>query len=308
MGIRRFWYFLKLTRPVFLLGGVVLYLLGALVAVRDGAVLHPGRLLIGQLLVTSIQVMTHYANEYFDLQCDMLNNARTWFSGGSGMLSAGVFSPETARRAALLAASVAVIAWLVAGAQVPVVLLLGALSLLAAWYYSAPPLALVSTGFGELTASLVVALMVPLVGCAMQTGGAISTTLLVFCLPLVLIHFAMLLAFEIPDLPADREAGKRTLTVRMGLDRVTRLHNGLLLLAFLVIGWLYLRGWPGAQLAWAAAPLALWQIYSIGRYRYWQPPDQQSNRRFLWLTMGAIGLFAFSAMLLLGGTLFQIIA
>ena len=45
---------------------------------------------LGQLLVTSIQLMTHYANEYYDYDVDAaVGPARTPFSGGSGVLVGG---------------------------------------------------------------------------------------------------------------------------------------------------------------------------------------------------------------------------
>jgi 1,4-dihydroxy-2-naphthoate polyprenyltransferase len=293
---QRLWYFLKLTRPVFLLGGVLLYLLGALVAIVDGAVLHIGRLLAGQALVTAIQIMTHYANEYYDQYCDRLNDSRTWFSGGSGMLTLGVLSPETARRAALIAALCAFIALLVAGGQVPAVFFIGAASLVLAWSYSAPPLALSGSGWGELAASLIVAFMVPLVGNMMQTGGRITPALLMVCLPLILIHFAMLIAFQVPDWKSDQAAGKRTLSVRLGLQRATRLHNIVLLLACILTLGLAVYRWPGAYWAWLAVPLAGWQAYAISKVF-----SSTGGRRYLWLTMGAVGLFALSAMLWLTG-------
>ncbi len=295
MGFIRIWNFLKLTRPLFLAGGFMLYFLGTLVSIAEGAHFNLERFISGQILVTAIQLVTQYSNEYYDLEGDRLNTARTWFSGGSGVLVSGALSPKTARSAAIILVCVSLLALVFAGLLVPVVFLIGLLSLLAAWSYSGPPLALARTGWGEITASLVVAFLVPIVGYTMQTGGKISPTLLVTCLPLVLIHFAMLIAFQIPDCPSDRASGKRTLCVRFGEQQAARLHNFSLFLAFCAILGLSLARWPGAQFAWLALPLAAWQSWTIHNY------IGQNIPRFHGLTMRAIGLFAATAGLWVAG-------
>lgn len=295
MRAQTFLQFIKLTRPLFLLGGMLLYSLGALLAVVEGSTLHPGRLLIGQALVTFIQLMTHYSNEYFDIECDRLNTRRTWFSGGSGVLVSGALSPSVARGASLVFALLAGIALLLAGLQVRIALLIGTVALAAAWSYSGPPLTLVRTGWGELFASLVVAGMVPLVGYAMQSGGEISPGIFIIAFPLVLIHFSMLVAFQIPDCEADALVGKRTICVRFGVKRAARIHNASLFLALCAILGLLIAGWPGAQLLWLSLPLAIWQITSFRGYVLGDSPH------YLWLTMRALGLFALTTVLWLAG-------
>jgi 1,4-dihydroxy-2-naphthoate octaprenyltransferase len=90
MSLRKTWAFVKLTRPMFLGGAVLLYLLGAALAWAQGASPEWIRLLLGQLLVTAIQLTTHYANEYYDYDVDAaIGSARTPFSGGSGVLVSG---------------------------------------------------------------------------------------------------------------------------------------------------------------------------------------------------------------------------
>ncbi len=295
MKLKQFWNFLKLTRPLFLGGGVLLYLLGTLIALAEGASFHLLRFISGQVLVTAIQLMTHYANEYFDLESDRQNTTRTWFSGGSGVLTSGALSPLVARTAAVTLVVISGLALVIAGMQVPVVFILGLLSLAAAWSYSGPPLALARTGWGELSASMVVAFLVPIVGYVMQSGGKISVTIIVTSLPLILIHLSMLIAFEIPDYASDQATGKQTLTVRFGPSQVTWLHNLAVLFAFCFILFLSVIHWPGAQFAWLAFPLAVWQAITIKR------TFRQGGSNYHWLTMRALGLFAITAGLWLAG-------
>ncbi len=89
--------FVKLGRPQFLLGGLVFYGLGAALAAVDGASFDWRRYAWGQGVVTTIQLMTHYSNDYFDLEADRANSTPTRWSGGSRVLPSGAIPP--ARRA-----------------------------------------------------------------------------------------------------------------------------------------------------------------------------------------------------------------
>jgi 1,4-dihydroxy-2-naphthoate octaprenyltransferase len=293
--LRKTWAFIRLTRPVFLLGGALLYALGVAVAASQGATLHLGRALLGQLMVTAIQLMAHYANEYYDVQVDRLaTRNRTWFSGGSGVLASGALARNVARRAMQVCAIVGLVAVVAVAAQKPIVGMVGVVSLLGSWFYSAPPLSLMSSGWGELTTSLIVALLVPLTGYAFQ-ATQLAPIILAVCLPLILIHLGMLLAFEFPDRQADAAAGKRTLVVRWGPDRAALLHTALIAGAFTFMMIWATAKWPAARFVWIALPLAAWQIASLlGLNRYVKAKWQV-------LTLGAVGLFALTSALWLIG-------
>ena len=92
--------FIRLARPHFLLGGLLLYALGAVVARYQGYPIDFRVYAVGQLFVSSLQLMTQFLNEYWDVETDRLNTARTLFSGGSGMLGPDCFKRETAFTAA----------------------------------------------------------------------------------------------------------------------------------------------------------------------------------------------------------------
>src|SRR5690242_9680233 len=78
--------FIRLGRITFLTGGVLLHLLGVAVALYLGAKLSIPALILGQLAITTTQLMTHYANDYFDLAADRANTTPTNWSGGSRIL------------------------------------------------------------------------------------------------------------------------------------------------------------------------------------------------------------------------------
>ena len=85
----------------FLLGGLLQYLVGVSIAILAGAVFNPLQFVIGLLLVFTIQLMVHFSNEYFDREVDRSPAGnRTWFTGGSGVLSKNELEPAVAIQAA----------------------------------------------------------------------------------------------------------------------------------------------------------------------------------------------------------------
>src|SRR3954466_8844122 len=116
--MRRLMAFVRLGRPQFLVGGFVLYGLGGALAVAGGAVFEPWRYAWGQLVVTATQLMTHYANDYFDLEADRANRTPTRWSGGSRILPDGALAPEVALRASRALLVIAAVAALVMARRV----------------------------------------------------------------------------------------------------------------------------------------------------------------------------------------------
>ena len=288
--------FIKLTRPVFLLGGVLLYGLGIAIAFAQGAAINLMQAVTGQLMVTAIQMMAQYANEYFDIDCDRLNaRGRTHFSGGSGVLPSGSIKSDVALFAARVCAAVAILLIAFTALTNPRVSAIAALALIGSWFYSAPPLSLMGSGWGELSASLIVGLLVPLTGYALQ-AQRFDPLILLVCLPLVLIHWAMLVAFELPDCEADQAGGKRTQTVRLGGQGAFILHT-LLISGALVSILLTMTVTAFARYLWLAIPVLVWQgcLYGVSSKAH-------SGWRILnLLTMGAVGLFSLTTGLWLAG-------
>jgi 1,4-dihydroxy-2-naphthoate octaprenyltransferase len=294
--IRKFLAFIRLSRPIFLLGGILLYALGALVARYEGYRIDWNAYLFGQLLVTSLQLMTHYLNEYWDAETDRGNPARTLFTGGSGVLPQGTISREAAFHAAMVCLAVAsaaafnLILQHRTNAAVWAIMLLG---FLGAFFYSSPPLRLVQTGYGELTTSIVVAGLVPALGHILQSEKA-SILVLLTTAPLVVFHYAMLLAFEFPDVQSDEAVGKRTVVVRLGRRSGASIHNLLIAGALILVAFASFVGLPvrvAVSIA-IAAPLALWQVIMVRRLQRDEPVP------FGLLTFGAVTLFALTAYLM----------
>jgi 1,4-dihydroxy-2-naphthoate octaprenyltransferase len=284
-----------MARPFFLLEGVSLYLLGVGIAYAAGASCNLRNFILGQFLVTSTQLMTHFCNEYFDREVDRMSpKTRTWFSGGSGVLPTGILPPRVALWSGIGCAGIAGIFLITLLFLSPWLSLLGLVGALAAWFYSAPPLRLVGKGWGELTSSLIVALYVPFAGAVLQIGiTAIPSAFWYICLPLVLIHTATMIATEFPDRKGDALYGKRTLPVRMGLDNAAWLHNGLMSLTFVLYAIFFLKGWldRSGLLVFIVLPLAIWQMVRVvGQARH-------PKAGFFWTMNGTIGLMGLTGVL-----------
>ncbi len=256
----------RLGRPLFLGGGFVLYALGAAVAVVHGHTIDPVLYLLGQAAVTFFQLMTHYANDYFDYEADCANTTSTRWSGGSRVLVGGELPCRVALGMALLLAAAGLgVTLALAGMERTGSLALPALVvvLVLSWEYSAPPLRLHSSGFGEIVVALVVTALVPFSGFYLQAPDLVGMRVLLLAVaPLCCLQFAMLLAIEVPDAAGDRAVGKRTLVVRLGPKRVTRLYMLAVAAAYASLPVLAATGLPKAiaLVTAAPAPVALWRI------------------------------------------------
>lgn len=269
-SVRALVAFIRLGRPLFLGGGFLLFALGAAIAARHGHAIGWQRYALGQGAVTAFQLMTHYANDYFDYDADIANLTPTRWSGGSRVLA----QAELPRHVALIAAIVLAVAGVglsitlsIATSHVGlwIAVTCGAILILA-WEYSAPPLRLCATGLGELDTAIVVTVLVPWFGFYLQAPDLVGLEALAIAIvPLVFLQFAMLLAIELPDAEGDAATGKRTLVVRLGAWRSAKLYIATTAAAYLWLPIAFVLGAPTAVVLAAAipAPIAAWRIASI---------------------------------------------
>ena len=259
----------RMTRPGFLAITVVACLLG--IASADACGHPPQRWTVLATLV--LAVLAHAAgnviNDVHDAQsgADAGNTSGIFpFTGGTRLIQQGMVSVRQTRDLAralmllLVTGGLALALW-----STPALLWIGALGLLLAWAYSAPPLQLMSRGMGELTVAAVWSLVV--IGAdAVQRGN-------VFIIPVFtsisygLLIANILLINGVPDANSDASVGKATLAVRLGARGAAWLYA---LLALLAHGWLAWGVWQFIQperALWglASAPLSaasavlLWQ-------------------------------------------------
>lgn len=283
--------FVRLGRPLFLGGGFLLFGLGAAIAALHGHTIDVRRYVLGQLAVTTFQLMTHYANDYFDYDADCANATPTRWSGGSRVLTAGELPRRVALHTALVLAALGLAVSFVLGLDAPVLVWPTLLAIVAlAWAYSAPPLRLCAAGLGEIDTAVVVTGLVPWLGFYLQAPDLVGLrTLLVAIVPLGLLQFAMLLAIELPDAAGDAATGKRTLVVRLGAERAARLYVAVTAGAYVWLPVAVVLGLP-ISVAFAAAvplPVAIWRMVRI--------VDHRDRAAFERLTFFAVALLVVTA-------------
>jgi 1,4-dihydroxy-2-naphthoate polyprenyltransferase len=211
----------KLLRPIFLLGGLSMNLFGAALAYHLDYKIDWTSLICFQLMIITLQLSGHAANDYADFETDAANRNRTWFSGGSGVLPAGDISKRGAIRMSVAFAVVTILLGLTFTVLLDwnlSVLVLTIIGLVMALQYSLAPLKLSYRGFGEIFMLFVYGSICADTSFILQHGSWDNIAFFATA-PLMVQVMVFMLLSEYPDIEADSSAGKRNLVVRMGRDR-----------------------------------------------------------------------------------------
>lgn len=196
---------------------------GGLIWWRAGAAL---------VVALAIQVATNYANDYSDGVKGTDNETRV---GPMRLVGSGAASPGAVKRAAFLAFGVAAIAGLALTVAVgPILLVVGAASFAAGWFYTGGPRPYGYAGLGEVFVFVFFGLVATIGSAYVQTESLFW--LAVGCaVPVGFLATALLVVNNLRDIPTDAESGKITLAVRMGDLRTRWFYVILLVGAFLCL-------------------------------------------------------------------------
>jgi len=209
--------------------------------------------LIGALF---IQVGTNLSNDYSDARRGADTEDRL---GPVRVTAGGLVPPRQVLIATYVAFGVAVLAgsYLIATAGWEL-LLVGAAWILAGVLYTGGPRPYGYEGLGEIFVFLFFG-VVAVAGSYYAQVEQLDWEALVLAVPVGLLASAILVVNNVRDLETDRRAGKRTLAVRLGRERVRALYAGMLALAFLTapLPWVLGSLSPWLLLPWLAIPLAV---------------------------------------------------
>ncbi|HEX8495762.1 MAG TPA: 1,4-dihydroxy-2-naphthoate polyprenyltransferase, partial [Actinomycetales bacterium] len=212
-----------------------------------------GRALLALVVSLALQVGVNYANDY----SDGVRGTDDDRVGPFRLTASGTTAPSRVKAAAFIAFGVAAVAGLalVALSGAWWMLAVGALSIVAAWYYTGGSAPYGYLGLGEVFVFVFFGL-VAVLGTTYTQAGRISWTALAAAVGIGALACAILVANNLRDIPTDRVAGKRTLAVLLG-DRATRVsYVGLFAVAFAVVVAIGVTR-PWALLALLAVPLAV---------------------------------------------------
>jgi len=169
------------------------------------------------VVALALQVAVNYANDY----SDGVRGADDGRVGPARLVGSGVASPRQVKMAAFAAFGVAGAAGLVLAVTTSWWLVpMGAVCIVAAWYYTGGSKPYGYSGLGEASVFVFFGLVAVLGTCYVQVervpAGSVLVASGVGCLAV-----ALLVANNLRDIPTDLTAGKRTLAVQLG-DRMSR--------------------------------------------------------------------------------------
>jgi 1,4-dihydroxy-2-naphthoate octaprenyltransferase len=200
----------------------------------------------------ALQIGVNYANDY----SDGIRGTDENRVGPLRLVGSKVASPRQVKTAAFTCFGIGGVLGLVLCATSNWWLLVaGAASLLAAWFYTGGKKPYGYRALGEVSVFLFFGLVAVLGTTYVQTGR-LHWTAIAGAIGIGAIACALLVANNLRDIPTDSVTGKRTLAVVLGAQRSRTFYIGLMLLPFGLAA-LSIQATPWALLALLALPLAI---------------------------------------------------
>jgi len=227
------------------------------------------------LVALSLQVGVNYANDY----SDGIRGTDDHRVGPTRLTASGMVEPGLVRRAAVLSFTLALSAGLalllvargdtllgpdgVAGwlGEVWVVLALGALAVVTAWFYTGGPKPYGYSGFGEIVVFIFFG-PAATVGTAWAMVGSVPFETWLTGAGAGFFASAVLLVNNIRDIDQDRIAGKRTVAVKLGLRASRVVLVLLLVMPYVMVGLLSLA-FIFVPFVFVVALMTLWVLIQV---------------------------------------------
>jgi 1,4-dihydroxy-2-naphthoate polyprenyltransferase len=184
--------------------------------------------LLALLVALALQVGVNYANDY----SDGIRGTDQERVGPVRLVGQGLADPGNVKLAAMLSfAGAAVLGLaLVALSDTFVMLLIGAASIAAAWYYTGGRRPYGYSGLGEVFVFVFFGLVATL-GTTYTQAHTVSAASIAGAVGVGAVASAILVANNLRDIPTDQAHGKQTVAVRLGDTRTRTLYGALLAVA-----------------------------------------------------------------------------
>lgn len=208
--------------------------------------------LLALIVALSLNIGVNYANDY----SDGVRGTDDERVGPMRLVGSGAASPGAVKRAAFTCFAVGAVAGLVlAVTSAWWLLLVGAVCILGAWYYTGGRSPYGYSGLGEIAVFVFFGL-VAVLGTQFVQAGRVDWAGVVAAIAVGCFSSSVMVTNNLRDIPTDRESGKRTLAVRLGDPRTRALHLTLVTVPFVVsVALAWVTPWALAGLL--AVPLAV---------------------------------------------------
>jgi 1,4-dihydroxy-2-naphthoate octaprenyltransferase len=259
--------YIRALRAPFLAGSLVPVIIGTCLAFTAGY-FSLYNFILALLGVASLHLTANLLNDYYDARgSDPINIRVTPYSGGSRVIQDGDLRATTVLGMSILflvLALVSAVCLIRAGRFL--VIPLGILGIFAGWSYSAPPLQLMSRGWGEAVIFFAFGPLITM-GAYYVNTGLMSLESFAIGFPQGFLITGVIWINQFPDYQADREAGKKNLVVRLGPAISRYMYCLILILSFVSV--ILLTGLFKVHylimLAFISFPLALHAIRIVWR-------------------------------------------
>ncbi|NMC13944.1 MAG: prenyltransferase [Chloroflexi bacterium] len=271
--------FLSLARPVYLLGTVFLYSLGAGIAKYLGVTIHWLTFFYGLAWILLIQIGGLALFDYFEPEKTQLVNDNK---------KPNNYRSVTDEKTNALIRVVTGFTCLAAAGSISILLMqtnrltlttsiLMIMAFLGMIFFSLPPFRLAYSGYGELLIAILFANLIPALSFVLQTEE-LHRLVAMTTFPLMPLLLAMIIAFEFPAYSNDLKNNKRKLIIRMGWQRAMILHNLLILCTYLLLAIAMIFHLPAfiGLPVFLTLPLGIFQIWQMKRISIGAKPNWSS--------------------------------
>ena len=248
---------------------VLLYLLGIAVAVYSGVRIDWQNAVIGLIALLSLHVGMKFLHTHFALDADLLTRLEEIFELNKAKRAGDQLIIDRPRFLFALLSLPFFFSFLL---SVMVLAQQGALSIgfglvlflmLALWgCLILPPLQLLSSPYRDLAAGIQWVIFYPIFGSILQRS-MLPDVLFLFTLPLFLVFLSSSIALQFEQYDEELRRDSKTLLVQIGWETGMRIHNLLLLIAFVVLllmPILFSLAWPLVWPLLIALPFAVAQL------------------------------------------------
>lgn len=212
------------ARPRTLPAAIAPVLVGTALIRRDHHSINYLNAALALLVSLLLQIAVNYSNDYSDGIRGTDNNR----VGPTRLVASGLATARAVKSAALICFAIAAIFGAILAVRVSWwLVLVGALSILAAWTYTGGKRPYGYLGFGEISVFLFFGLVATMGSYVVQSHRLTWESFLV-SLPVGALSCSLLAINNLRDLPKDSLVGKKTLAVRLGDKRARQLFIALL--------------------------------------------------------------------------------